>query len=84
MDVNNERFAGITTALADKLTEAFELATGLEKEVREAVLLREGAHRIAVDVGHLRTRVNQLQDDLADAKLGPDWSRTQKGGEVRA
>jgi hypothetical protein len=36
-------------ALTGKLTEAYEPATVVVKEVRSAALLREGAHRIAID-----------------------------------
>ena len=72
MDHDNERFVNITNALADKLTEAFELAMVFETEARSAAVLRESAHRIAVDVGHLRVQVKRLQDDLVDTKLGSD------------
>jgi hypothetical protein len=72
LDHDNERFVSITDALADKLTEAFELVMVFEKEVRSAAVLREGAHRIAVDASCLRVRVNRLQDDLVDKKSGSD------------
>ncbi len=68
MDHDNESFTGIMGALTGKLTEAFELATMLEKEARSAALLRESAHRIAIDTHQLRTRVERLQDDLVDHK----------------
>jgi hypothetical protein len=64
MDHDNERSAGVMAALAGKLTDAFELAITLEKEVRSAAPLRESAHRIAIDTHHLRTQVELLQDDL--------------------
>ncbi len=59
---------GITGALTGKLTEAFGLATVLEKEAHIDVLLREGAHRIAIDAHRIRARVERLQDDLLDHK----------------
>ena len=68
MDHDDERFVSIMGALTDKLTQAFELAIVLEKEVRSAALLRENAHQIAIDTHHLRTRVERLQDDLVDRK----------------
>jgi hypothetical protein len=68
LDHDNERFAGVMTALTGKRTEAFELATELEKEVRSAALLRESAHRIAIDTHQLRTQVERLQDDLVGHK----------------
>ncbi len=68
MDQDDERIVGITGALTGKLTEAFELAIVLEKETRSDVLLRESAHRIAIDAHHLRTRVERLQEDLVDHK----------------
>jgi hypothetical protein len=65
---DGEGFAGITGALTTRVTEAFELATMLEKEVRSTALLRESAHRIAVDADHLRTQVQRLEEYLADRK----------------
>jgi hypothetical protein len=65
---DNERAAGVMASLTGKLTEAFELAITLEKEVRSSALLREGAHRIAIDTHHLRTQVELLHDDLAGRK----------------
>jgi hypothetical protein len=64
LDHDNESFVGIMGALTGKLTEAFELATMLEKEARSTAVLRESAHRIAIDTHHLRTRVERLQDDI--------------------
>ena len=64
LDHANERIAGLMAALSGKLTEAFELALALEKEGRGAALLRENAHRIAIDAHQLRTQVERLQDDL--------------------
>lgn len=68
LDHDVEGFAGITDELARKLTDAFELATMLETQARNATQLREGAHRIAIDAHHLRTRVERLQGDLASHK----------------
>ncbi len=68
MDHDDERFVGMTGALSGKLTEAFGLATVLEKEARSDVLLREAAHRIGIDAHRLRARVERLQDDLVDHK----------------
>lgn len=68
LDHDDERFVSITGALSGKLTEAFELATVLEKEARSDVLLRESAHRIAIDAHRLRARVERLQGDLVDHK----------------
>jgi hypothetical protein len=68
VDHDDERFVGITGALSGKLTEAFELAIALEKEAHSDVLLRESAHRIAIDAHRLRARVQRLQGDLVDQK----------------
>jgi hypothetical protein len=64
LDHDKEVCAGVMGALTGKLTEAFELAVALEKEVRSTALLRECAHRIAIDAHQLRTQVERLQDDL--------------------
>ncbi len=69
MDHDNESFVGMVGALTDKLTQAFELAIVLEKEVRSADLLRENVHQIAIDAHQLRTRVERLQDDVVDHKV---------------